>query len=179
MAVRTWTWLQDRVPGVRRIGRLPRQVLRISPFAGSIRPTRVPLISFASGRPSLPFPHPWNYDEPLRILETFFWNADAEQGPGRHNRYLEVPGFDPILVTRDPRIIRVEEAGVPTTYLSVPPPPHLLGIKGANTRVILADGVSSDRLFERTAVASEGRPPPSHLSQIPPQTSENSSSETV
>jgi len=68
---------------------------------------------------------------------------------------------------------------VPTTYLSFPPPPHLLGVKGANTSIILADGVSSDRLFERTAVASEGHPPPSHLSQIPPQTSEDSSYRTL
>src|SRR5688572_21830236 len=104
------TFLEDRVPGARRISRIPRQLLRINPFAGTIRPTRVPLISIASGRPSLPFPHPWNYDEPLRILETFFWNADAEQGAGRHNRYLEVPGFPPVLVTRDPRIIKAISA---------------------------------------------------------------------
>ena len=104
------TFLEDRVPGARRISRLPRQLLRVNPFAGTIRPTRVPLISFSSGRPSLPFPHPWNYDEPLRILDTFFWNADAEQGAGRHNRYLEVPGFPPVLVTRDPRIIKAISA---------------------------------------------------------------------
>jgi cytochrome P450 len=54
----------------------------------------------------LPFPHPWNYRQPLRILESFFWGADAEEGSGRHNRYLDVPGFAPIFVTRDPRIIR-------------------------------------------------------------------------
>jgi cytochrome P450 len=54
----------------------------------------------------MPFPHPWNYQEPIRILETYFWGADTEQGSGRHNRYLEVPGFAPVLVTRDPRVIR-------------------------------------------------------------------------
>jgi cytochrome P450 len=54
----------------------------------------------------LPFPHPWNYDQPIRILEAYFWRADEEQGSGRHNRYLDVPGFAPVLVTRDPRIIR-------------------------------------------------------------------------
>ncbi len=54
----------------------------------------------------MPFPHPWNYDQPIQILETYFWGADVEQGPGRHNRYLEVPGFAPILVSRDPGIIR-------------------------------------------------------------------------
>jgi cytochrome P450 len=54
----------------------------------------------------LPFPHPWNYTQPIRILESYFWGADAEAGSGRHNRYLDVPGFAPVLVTRDPRIIR-------------------------------------------------------------------------
>ena len=86
--------------------RLPRQVLGISPFAGNIRPTRVPILRPGLRRPTLPFPHPWNYDQPIRILETYFWGADGEQGSGRHNRYLEVPGFAPVLVTRDPRIIR-------------------------------------------------------------------------
>src|SRR5262245_48847452 len=98
--------LRDYVPLFHRIERLPRQLLRISPFGGDIRPTRVPLFSPWSGRPTLPFPHPWNYDQPLRILEAYFWGADAEQGSGRHNRYLDVPGFAPVLVTRDPRIIR-------------------------------------------------------------------------
>lgn len=60
-----------------------------------------------SGRPSLPFPHPLNYREPLRILETFFHGADAEPDRGaRHTRYLDVPGFRPVLVTRDPALIR-------------------------------------------------------------------------
>lgn len=71
-----------------------------------MQPSRVPLISSKRGRPSLPFPHPWNYTQPLRILDTFFWNADIEEGAGRHNRYLDVAGFAPVLVTRDPRIIR-------------------------------------------------------------------------
>lgn len=98
------TILLDRVPGVRRLGRLPRQLVHGSPFAGTIRPTRVPL--FARGRGTLPFPHPWNYTEPLRILETYFCDADAEEGAGRHNRYLELPGLMPVLVTRDPGVIR-------------------------------------------------------------------------
>lgn len=110
MAGRLRTFVQDHLPGARWVGRVPRQLLRVHPFAGTIRPTRIPLISFGSGRPALPFPHPWNYDEPLRILDTFFWNADAEQGAGRHNRYLEVPGFAPVLVTRDPRLIRAISA---------------------------------------------------------------------
>jgi cytochrome P450 len=100
------SFLRDHVPGFHRIERLPRQLLRISPFAGDIRPTRVPIFRPGSGRPTLPFPHPWNYDQPIRILETYFWRADTEQGPGKHNRYLEVPGFAPVLVTRDPRVIR-------------------------------------------------------------------------
>jgi cytochrome P450 len=98
--------LRDRVPGFCALERLPRQLIRKSPFAGDIRPTRVPLLSQSSGRPVLPFPHPWNYDEPIRILETYFWGSEAEEGSGRHSRYLEVPGFAPVLVTRDPRIIR-------------------------------------------------------------------------
>jgi cytochrome P450 len=98
------TFLEDNVPGYQRIARLPRQLLGINPFEGDSRPTRVPI--FRSGRPALPFPHPWNYHEPIRILETYFWGAESEQGPGRHNRYLEFPGFAPVLVTRDPGIIR-------------------------------------------------------------------------
>jgi cytochrome P450 len=98
--------LGDWIPGFRRLVRLPRQLLAINPFEGDSRPTRVPLFKPGSGRPTLPFPHPWNYDQPIRILETYFWGADQEQGPGRHNRYLEVPGFAPILVSRDPGIIR-------------------------------------------------------------------------
>jgi cytochrome P450 len=106
MFARFFKFLCDHVPGVRRVAHLPRQLLGISPFAGDIRPTRVPLFWPGSGRPTLPFPHPWNYDQPIRILESYFWNADAERGPGRHNRYLDVPMFAPILVTRDPRVIR-------------------------------------------------------------------------
>jgi cytochrome P450 len=53
----------------------------------------------------LPFPHPWNYRDPIRILESCFSGADEIQGPGRHNRYLDVFGFTPILITRDPGII--------------------------------------------------------------------------
>lgn len=100
------TFLRDYVPGFRRMERLPRQLLGLTPFKGDVRPTRVPILRPGSGRPTLPFPHPWNYDQPIRILETYFWGADAEHGSARHNRYLEVPGFAPVLVTRDPRLIR-------------------------------------------------------------------------
>jgi len=93
-------------PGYRRLKRLPRQLAGICPFGGDLKPTRIRLFQPGAGRPSLPFPHPWNYHEPLRILETFFWSADSEDGPGRHNRYLDVPGFPPVFVTRDPGVIR-------------------------------------------------------------------------
>lgn len=99
-------FLADHVPGYRRLLRLPRQLLAISPFAGDSQPTRVPIFKPGAGRPALPFPHPWNYDQPIQILETYFWEADRESGPGRHNRYLEFPGFAPILVSRDPGMIR-------------------------------------------------------------------------
>ena len=75
-----------------------------NPFEGDWAPTRVPLFRF--GRPSLPFPHPWNYREPLRILDTFFWGVERETGSGRHNRYLAVPGMPLVLVTREPAVIR-------------------------------------------------------------------------
>ena len=84
---------------------LPRQVLGIARLPG-IAAGRVPLFKLGSGRPTLPF----------RILGTSisrfgFWKRTfgvriEEPGPARHNRYLEVPGFAPVLVTRDPAIIR-------------------------------------------------------------------------
>lgn len=98
--------LRRNIPGFERMLRLPRQLLGVSPFDGDSRPTRVPLLWPRSGRPTVPFPHPWNYDQPIRLLDAYFWGADGEQGPGRHNRYLDVPGFAPILVTRDPWMIR-------------------------------------------------------------------------
>lgn len=84
--------------------RLQRQLRRRNPFDGDCRPTRVPW--FASGRPTLPFPHLWNYREPIKILDTFFWGTEKESGSGRHNRYLDVPGLPHVLVTREPAIIR-------------------------------------------------------------------------
>lgn len=86
--------------------RILRQLAGVNPFAGDIVPTRVPLLSPWSGRPALPFPHPWNFDRPIDILAAYFQGADEEAGSGRHNRYLGVPGFDPVLVTRDPGVIR-------------------------------------------------------------------------
>lgn len=89
---------------IQRASRLPRQLTGASPFAGDIKPTRVRL--FASGRPTAPFPHPWNFHEPLQILETYFVGAERFEGSSRHNRYLDAPGFAPVLVTRDPEVIR-------------------------------------------------------------------------
>ena len=88
------TWLE----------RFWRQVRRVQPFEGDCPAARVPLL--APGRPSLPFPHPWNYREPLRILDTFFVGAEKEVGSRRHNRYLDMPGLSYVLVTREPAIIR-------------------------------------------------------------------------
>jgi hypothetical protein len=74
-------------------------------FDGDCQPTRVPL--FKPRRKTWPFPHPWNYHQPIERFEAYFYGTDEEVVSGRHNRYLEVPGFAPILVTRDPGIIRV------------------------------------------------------------------------
>jgi cytochrome P450 len=84
--------------------RLLRQIKGLNPFDGDCLPTRVPLVGF--GRPSLPFPHLWNYREPIRILDTFFYGAEQETGSGKHNRYLDVPGLTQVLVTREPAFIR-------------------------------------------------------------------------
>jgi cytochrome P450 len=92
LSVRTWS------------RRLLRQLGGANPFAGDIVPTRVGLLG--AGRPSLPFPHPWNYREPIRILDAFFWDVDRKTGSGKHNRYLDVPGLDPVLVTREPAVIQ-------------------------------------------------------------------------
>jgi cytochrome P450 len=81
-----------------------RQIRGANPFEGDCQPTRVRL--FATGRPSLPFPHAWNYREPLAILETFFSGAEGETGSGKHNRYLDIPGCSQVLVTREPAVIR-------------------------------------------------------------------------
>ena len=98
--------LIDRLPGLRRLMRIPSQLIGRCPFQGDYTTSAIPLFAPGSGRPSLPFPHPWNYHDPIRILETYFWNAEQEQGSRRHSRYLQVPGFDPVLITRDPELIR-------------------------------------------------------------------------
>ena len=59
---------------------LLRQVTGVNPFAGDCLPTRVPLFGF--GRQALPFPHLWNYKDPLKIFETFYCGAEKERSEG-------------------------------------------------------------------------------------------------
>lgn len=90
------------------LARTWRQLRRVNPYrAGNCLPSRVPLFApFAFGRPSLPVPHYFNYREPIRILDAYFWKTDRLTGCARHNRYLDVPGMPHVLVTRDPAIIQ-------------------------------------------------------------------------
>lgn len=92
------------MPATTWFSRVVEQARGVNPFAGDVVPSRVPI--FADGRPSWPFPHPWNYREPLRILDAIWWGADREPGAGRHNRYLYAGGFPPVLITRDPGVIK-------------------------------------------------------------------------
>ncbi len=81
-----------------------QQLGGVNPFDGDCLPSRVPLFGF--GRPTLPFPHLWNYKEPIKIFDTFFWDAEKETGSGKHNRYLYVAGLPPVLLTREPAVIK-------------------------------------------------------------------------
>ena len=94
----SFTWLRH----------LSRQMLGGNPFGGNCPPTRVSL--FGKGRPTSPVPLPWNYKEPLRIFETFYTGADNEDGWGKHNRYLYAGGISPVLVSRDPGMIKAIQA---------------------------------------------------------------------
>ncbi len=89
-----------------RLTRLPRQLFRRNPFGGDCLPSRLSWFMRRRGRPALPFPHPWNFEQPITILETYFWGAEKESGAGCHNRFVDFPGFPPVLVTRDPGVIR-------------------------------------------------------------------------
>jgi cytochrome P450 len=84
--------------------RLWQQVRGVNPFDGDCLPTRVPLFGF--GRPTLPFPHLWNYKNPIKIFETFYWDAEKETGSGKHNRFLYLAGLPPVLLTREPAVIK-------------------------------------------------------------------------
>ena len=92
MSLQTWS------------SRLWQQIRGVNPFAGDCLPTRVSLFGF--GRPTLPFPHLWNYKNPIKIFETFYWDSEKETGWGKHNRYIYVAGLPPVLMTRDPGIIK-------------------------------------------------------------------------
>src|SRR5579871_5184277 len=84
--------------------RLLQQIRGVNPFGGDCLPSRVSLFEF--GRPTLPFPHLWNYKNPIKIFETFYWGAEKETGSGKHNRYIYVAGFPPVLLTREPAVIK-------------------------------------------------------------------------
>ncbi|MDB6019768.1 MAG: cypX [Pedosphaera sp.] len=84
--------------------RLLQQVRGVNPFDGDCLPTQVSLFGF--GRPTLPFPHLWNYKNPIKIFETFYWDAEKETGSGKHNRYLYLAGLPPVLLTREPAVIK-------------------------------------------------------------------------
>lgn len=90
----------------RRLAGLKRQMRGLSPFSGDNQPSRVALFARELNRPTQPFPHPWNYQDPIRILESCYCGAEEIEGTGRHNRYLDVFGFTPFLITRDPGMIR-------------------------------------------------------------------------
>ena len=102
------TWRKSaekfRCPSKHGHARLLQQVRGVNPFAGDCLPTRVPLFGF--GRPTLPFPHLWNYKNPIKIFETFYWDAEKETGSGKHNRYIYVAGLPPVLLTREPAVIK-------------------------------------------------------------------------
>jgi cytochrome P450 len=87
---------------------LVQQLRGVNPFAGDCLPSRVPL--FGLGRPTLPFPHLLNYKNPLRIFETFYWGSEKETGSGKHNRYIYVAGMPPVLLTREPAVIKAVQA---------------------------------------------------------------------
>jgi cytochrome P450 len=84
--------------------RLWQQIRGVNPFDGDCLPTRVSLCGF--GRPTLPFPHLWNYKNPIKIFETFYWDGQKEMGSGKHNRYIYLAGLPPVLLTREPAVIK-------------------------------------------------------------------------
>lgn len=85
---------------------LPRQLLFRSPFKGDVATSRVWITRPESRNDTLPFPHPWNYHQPLEILDTFFSKADDQVGSAKHNRFLEIPFCSAVLISREPSVIR-------------------------------------------------------------------------
>jgi cytochrome P450 len=47
-----------------------------------------------------------NYKTPLKIFDAFYANAKADDSSGCHNRYLYIAGMAPVLLTRDPGVIK-------------------------------------------------------------------------
>ncbi len=88
--------------------RLFQQITGINPFEGDCLPSRVSL--WGRGRPTTPVPLPWNYKEPIKIFEAFYTEAEEKTGWAKHNRYLYLAGLPPVLVTRDPGIIKAIQA---------------------------------------------------------------------
>src|SRR5262245_27576855 len=75
-----------------RLKRLPGQLLGGPPFRGSLKVERLPVFATALST----FRH---FRTPLKILDNVF--------QGDHDlKYLDVPGFPPILFVRDPELIR-------------------------------------------------------------------------
>ena len=81
-----------------------KQLQGVNPFGGDCVPSKVSLFGF--GRPSLPFPHLFNYKEPLKIFESFYLGAEGLEGSKKHNRYIYCAGIAPVLLTREPAIIK-------------------------------------------------------------------------
>jgi len=81
-----------------------QQLMGINPFEGDVLPSRVHL--FERGRPCLPFPHLLNYKTPLQIFDAFYTHTESKDLSARHNRYLYLAGMPPVLVTRDPAVIK-------------------------------------------------------------------------
>lgn len=80
-----------------RLKRLPGQLRGRNPFAGTLRTERLPLVSTAVVTAR-------HFREPLRILDHVFRdNGDL--------KFLDVPGFPPILFVRDPELIRAITLG--------------------------------------------------------------------
>ena len=76
----------------KRLARLPGQLIGQSPFTGTLPAQRLPI--FRTGLLTLR-----HYRTPLKILDAVF------EGEG-DLKYLDVPGFSPILFVRDPEMIR-------------------------------------------------------------------------
>ena len=80
-----------------RIRRLPAQLARRNPFSGSL--DVAPLALFSLARLTAR-----NFRTPLQILEGVFEDD-------RDLKYVDVPGFPPILFVRDPEVIREITSG--------------------------------------------------------------------